>query len=55
MEIEIETWPEPAGWPEPGPASTPPSGEGRWRLIHVALSGYDADTDQVMNGGLQGA
>ena len=55
MKIEIETWPEPAGWPESGPANTPPSAEGRWRLIQVVLSAHDADTEQVMNGGQRDA
>jgi hypothetical protein len=57
MQIEIETWPESAGWPEPGPANTPPSaeGEGRWRLIHVVLSAHDARTEQVTNEGQQDA
>jgi hypothetical protein len=55
MKIETETWPESAGWPEPGPANTPPSAEGRWRLIHVVLSAHDADTEQVMNGEQQDA
>ena len=34
-------------WPEPGPAKTAPSAEGRWRLIQVVLSAHDADTEQV--------
>jgi hypothetical protein len=55
IEIEIETWPESAGWPEPGPANTPLSAEGRWRLIHVVLSARDADTEEVLNGGQQDA
>jgi hypothetical protein len=55
MKIEIDTWPESTGWPEPGPANTPPSPEGRWRLIHVVLSAHDADTEQVTNGGQQDA
>lgn len=42
-------------WPEPGPANTAPSAEGRWRLIHVVLSAHDADTEQVTNGGQQDA
>ena len=55
MKIEIDTWPESTGCPEPGPANTPPSPEGRWRLIHVVLSPHDADTEQVTNGGQQDA
>ena len=47
IDIEIETWPEPAGWPEPGPADTPPSAEGRWRLLHVVLSEHDAGAEQL--------
>ncbi len=54
IEIETETWPEPAGRPAPGPASTPPAA-GRWRLIQVVLSAHDADTAPVMNGGQQDA
>ena len=55
MKIEIETWPESTGRQEPGPANTPPSAEGRWRLIHVVLSARDADTEEVLNGGQQDA
>ena len=55
MKIEIETWPEPAGWQEPGPANTPPSPEGRWRLIQVVLPAHDADTEQLTNRGQQDA
>ena len=55
MKIEIETWPESTGWREPGPANTPPSPEGRWRLIQVVLSAHDADPDQLTNGGQQDA
>jgi hypothetical protein len=58
MKIEIETWPESTEWPEPGPANTPPSPEGRWRLIQVVLYAHDADaehTEQVTNGGQQDA
>ena len=55
MKIEIETWPESTGWLEPGPANTPPSGEGRWRLIQVVLSAHDAGTEQVTNEGQQDA
>jgi hypothetical protein len=51
MKIEIETWPESTGWPEPDQANTPPSAEGRWRLIHVVLSAHDAGTEQVTNEG----
>jgi hypothetical protein len=55
MKIEIETWPESTGWQEPGPANTPSSPEGRWRLIQVVLSAHDADPDQLTNGGQQHA
>ena len=55
IEIEIETWPETAGEAGPGPADTPPSAEGRWRLLQVVLSAHDADTEQVANGGQQDA
>jgi hypothetical protein len=55
IEIEIETWPESAGGTEPGPANTPPSAEGRWRLLQVVLSAHDADTEQVANGGQRDA
>lgn len=55
IEIEIETWPESTGWREPGPANTPPSPEGRWRLIQVVLPAHDADTEQLTNGGQQDA
>jgi hypothetical protein len=55
IEIEIETWPESTGWPEPGPANTLPSPEGRWRLIHVVLSARDADPEELTNGGQQDA
>jgi hypothetical protein len=58
MKIEIETWPESTGWPEPGPANTPPSPEGRWRLIQVVLSARDADaeqTERLTSGGQQDA
>jgi hypothetical protein len=44
MEIETEAW------PEPGPASTPSSGGGRWRLLHVVLSARDADAEKLANG-----
>lgn len=46
MKIEIETWPEPAGRPEPGPANAAPPAEGRWRLLQVVLSEHDARTEQ---------
>jgi hypothetical protein len=55
MKIEIETWPESTGRQEPGPANTPPSPEGRWRLIQVVLPAHDADTGQLTNGGQQDA
>lgn len=47
MKIEIETWPESAGRPEPGPANTAVTAEGRWRLLQVVLSEHDAGTEQV--------
>lgn len=46
MKIEIESWPEPAGRPEPGPANVAPPAEGRWRLLQVVLSEHDARTEQ---------
>jgi hypothetical protein len=49
MKIEIETWPEPAGRPEPDPANTALPAEGRWRLLQVVLSEHDAGTEQVTN------
>jgi hypothetical protein len=55
MKIETETWPESAGWPEPGPANATPSAGGRWRLIQVVLSEHDAGTEQVAGGGGQDA
>jgi hypothetical protein len=55
MKIETETWPESVSSPEPGPANTPPSPEGRWRLIQVVLFEHDAGTEQVAGGGRQDA
>lgn len=55
MKIEIENWPEPTERPEPAPAQTPPSAEGRWRLIQVVLSAHDAGTEHLTNEGQQDA
>jgi hypothetical protein len=55
MKIEIESWPESAGWPKPDRADATPPAEGRWRVIQVVLSAHDADTEQVTNEGQQDA
>jgi hypothetical protein len=55
IEIETETWPESAAWPEPGPANATPSTGGRWRQIQVVLFEHDAGTEQVPGGGRQNA
>jgi hypothetical protein len=49
IEIEIETWPESTGRPEPHMANAAPPAEGRWRLLQVVLPEHDAGTEQVTN------